>query len=42
MEVACAPYLLSWQHPEAMRKAFGAGVAHDHRFEGASFWILTR
>lgn len=41
MEVVCAPYLLSRRHPDAMRRAFGDGVARERSFEGASFWMRT-
>jgi len=36
-----AGYLLSRRQPEAMRRAFGDGVARDGRHECASFWMRS-
>lgn len=41
LEVVCVPYFLSREHPDAMRRAFGDGIARKHAFEGASFWMRT-
>lgn len=41
-EVVCSVYHMSRRHPEAVRRAFGDGVARGRRFEGASFWLRSR
>lgn len=41
LQVLCAPHYLSRRHSEAMRRAFGDGVAQGHRFEGASLWLRS-